>query len=43
MFILDLLLLSGVCGIAYGCFWCGAKYGTLKKLGGAIKTLFADA
>ena len=38
---IDIILFCFTLGIAYGSFWCGAKYGTLAKLFERIKQSWA--
>lgn len=38
---IDIILFCFFLGCVYGGFWLGAKYGTLAKVGEAIKQKFA--
>jgi len=42
MFFLDLIIFSGVLAIAYGCFWAGAKFGTLKSAFSGLVEMFGS-
>lgn len=33
---IDLILFVFFLAVFYGAFWCGSKYGTLKKMWGAL-------
>lgn len=41
MIVVELIFLTGLAAAAYGCFWLGAKYGTLRNLWVKVKEMLS--